>query len=260
MSNDLVILQDDKPMTTSLKVAEVFGKNHQHVLRDIDNLIERGVSNLGQTLYTHPQNGQQYRMFIMDRDGFTLLVMGFTGAKALEWQRKYIAAFNAMEKELKERSLAALPDFTNPVEAARAWADEVEAAQRAKARAIAAEEAKALVEAQVVEMKPKVDFVDEFVETEQGHYTPTQAAKILHVPPKKFTRYLRDSGLCLKKGRLEASAEYLTRGWFIHKADLAPSGYAYTQLYVTPRGLEALAGRVVHLMDKPDTSPRFGSK
>ncbi|KAF5059758.1 Phage regulatory protein Rha [anaerobic digester metagenome] len=76
------------PMTTSLKVAsealpshEVFGKNHNHVLRDIDALIERGVSNFGQTSYTHPQNGQSYRMFLMDRKGFVLLAMGFTKIK-----------------------------------------------------------------------------------------------------------------------------------------------------------------------------------
>jgi phage regulator Rha-like protein len=65
-------------------------------------------------------------MFLMDRDGFSLLVMGFTGNKALAWKLKYIEAFNRMEAELMKRQANVLPDFANPVEAARAWADQVE--------------------------------------------------------------------------------------------------------------------------------------
>ncbi|GAB6178148.1 hypothetical protein JCM16814_30390 [Desulfobaculum senezii] len=125
-TNSLVMLLDDKAMTTSLKVAEMFGKAHRHILRDIERLIERGVPNFEQTSYVHPQNGQEYRMFLMDRDGFSLLVMGFTGNKALAWKLKYIEAFNRMEAELMKRQVNVLPDFTNLVEAARAWADQVE--------------------------------------------------------------------------------------------------------------------------------------
>ncbi len=65
----------------SRDVAAYFGKNHFHVLRDIDNLLielgEGGLSNFGETPYVDPQNGQTYRRFDMDRDGFTLLAMGF---------------------------------------------------------------------------------------------------------------------------------------------------------------------------------------
>lgn len=42
-------------------------------------------------------------MYIMNRDGFSLLAMGFTGKKALEWKLKYINAFNEMERQLRER-------------------------------------------------------------------------------------------------------------------------------------------------------------
>ena len=51
--------------------------------------------------YVHPQNGQEYPEYLMNRDGFTLLAMGFTGKKSLEWKLKYIQAFNDMEKKLK---------------------------------------------------------------------------------------------------------------------------------------------------------------
>ena len=74
-------------------------------MRDIKNLLEgmlkiEQTSMFHKTTYINEQNGQSYPMYLMNRDGFSLLVMGFTGAKALEWKLKYIEAFNAMEKEL----------------------------------------------------------------------------------------------------------------------------------------------------------------
>jgi phage regulator Rha-like protein len=59
--------------------------------------------------------GRLQEMYIMNRDGFTLLVVGFTGPKALQFKLDYINAFNAMERQLK--SLVAIPNFNNPVEA-----------------------------------------------------------------------------------------------------------------------------------------------
>ena len=72
-------------VTTSLIVAEVFGKRHDHVLRDIENLSCSNafrLLNFGETPYIHPQNGQTYPMFEMTKDGFSFLVMGYTGDKA----------------------------------------------------------------------------------------------------------------------------------------------------------------------------------
>lgn len=108
--NELVFKSDDNQiLTTSLKVAEVFNKDHQHILRDIRTLIE-SMSSFGEPLmfeestYTHTQNGQEYPMFVMNRDGFTLLAMGFTGKKALQFKMEYIKAFNEMESALKSQS------------------------------------------------------------------------------------------------------------------------------------------------------------
>lgn len=103
-----------EPVASSRQIAESFGKAHNHVLRDIEALC-RGLPKIGQTpilfyktTYTHEQNGQSYPMYLMNRDGFTLLAMGFTGKAALEWKLKYIAAFNAMERQLSQK----LPDLT----------------------------------------------------------------------------------------------------------------------------------------------------
>ena len=90
--------------TTSRKVAEVFGKEHSHVLRDIRELgcsDEFRKSNFGFSEYKVDGNNKTYKEYVITRDGFTLLVMGYTGEKAMQFKEAYILAFNEMEKELK---------------------------------------------------------------------------------------------------------------------------------------------------------------
>lgn len=104
---DIVFEKDGVPMASSRKVAEVFEKRHNNVLRDIDRLIETGYSELS-SLFTegaayNDKARKDVRFFLMTRDGFSLLAMGFTGKRALEFKLGFIRTFNAMETELKER-------------------------------------------------------------------------------------------------------------------------------------------------------------
>ena len=112
-----VINNNGELVVSSRKVAEDFGKEHNKVIRTIEEI--RGVAKIGdtkemfyKTTYIHPQNGQEYPEYLMNRDGFSMVVMGFTGAKAIEWKLKYIKAFNAMEKKLKELSAPQTLDDT----------------------------------------------------------------------------------------------------------------------------------------------------
>nr|DAQ31015.1 MAG TPA: KilAC domain protein [Caudoviricetes sp.] len=105
MSDIVLSMQSGEPVASSRQIAENFEKNHNHVLRDIDSL-KKDVSNFGQMFFetTVPDSyGREQRAYLMNRDGFTLLAMGFTGKAALEWKLKYIAAFNEMEKKLTEQ-------------------------------------------------------------------------------------------------------------------------------------------------------------
>lgn len=93
----------ERAAVTSLDVAETFGKEHNHVLRDIKELgcsEEFRLSNFGQSSYVNAQNRKQ-PMYYMTRDGFTLLVMGYTGDLAMKFKEAYIRQFNAMEAQVQ---------------------------------------------------------------------------------------------------------------------------------------------------------------
>lgn len=92
---------EEKIVTTSLKVAEVFEREHKNVLQTIENLVANNQAAKFFNATTYKNRGKDYPMYEMDRDGFSLLVMGFTGEKALKWKLDYINAFNTMENELK---------------------------------------------------------------------------------------------------------------------------------------------------------------
>ncbi|HAP4164336.1 TPA: phage regulatory protein, partial [Enterococcus faecalis] len=102
-------MKNKQVVTSSLQVAETFRKQHKHVLEAIDELkqglAENSADLFYEDIYVHPQNKQSYRQVIMNRDGFTLLAMGFTGQKALQFKLKYIEAFNQMEKEIQQPKL-----------------------------------------------------------------------------------------------------------------------------------------------------------
>jgi anti-repressor protein len=105
--NELVHIDNQQVVTDSRSVAEHFGKRHDHVMRDIE-AYKKDVPNFGEMFHetTMPDSyGRQQKAYLMNRDGFSLLVMGFTGKVALEWKLKYIDAFNAMEKAIKTPQL-----------------------------------------------------------------------------------------------------------------------------------------------------------
>lgn len=97
--------QNDQVKTNSVLVAKVFNKEHSKVMRDIANLKcsnDFRAANFGLSSYVNEQN-KEFPMYEMTKDGFTFLVMGYTGQKAAEFKEAYINAFNTMEAELKSQ-------------------------------------------------------------------------------------------------------------------------------------------------------------
>ncbi|MDY6148974.1 MAG: Rha family transcriptional regulator [Porphyromonas sp.] len=100
---NLVEIKNNQVVVSSRRIAEHFGKRHADVLEGIDNIKTENSVVTSMFLETSYKagTGKAYKEYLMNRDGFSLLVMGFTGKKALEWKIKYIQAFNKMEAALK---------------------------------------------------------------------------------------------------------------------------------------------------------------
>lgn len=103
INTDLVEIKGGKPVTTSLKVAEVFEKQHFNVVRDIKNLgvsPEFNLFNFEEIEYEDSRN-RKYKAYAMTQDGFTMLAMGYTGRQAIQFKEAYIAEFNRMRVKLE---------------------------------------------------------------------------------------------------------------------------------------------------------------
>lgn len=127
------------PVTDSLKVAEVFNKEHRNIIRAIRNILGVG-SNLSapkwfyESTYIDAQ-GKPRPMFVMNRDGFSLLAMGLTGAKAMQFKVGFIEQFNAMEKVVRQVQQApttpAIPQsFAEALRLAASQAEQIEQQQK----------------------------------------------------------------------------------------------------------------------------------
>lgn len=109
--NELVKIKNNQVVVSSRQVAEKFGKLHKDVLENIRQILvaEFSAAKFFQET-TFENRGKQYPEYLMNRDGFSLLVMGFTGKDALHWKMKYIAAFNEMEAKLNGKPISLLKE------------------------------------------------------------------------------------------------------------------------------------------------------
>ena len=121
--NELVIMHDKQAVTTSLVLAEAFGKQHKNVIQAIEAKIEPAENQARykrmfyEGIYTD-KKGEQRKMYYLNRDEFTFIAMGFTGRKADEFKLKYIDAFNKMEEQIRNQSLQVLNQSTDDLKRA----------------------------------------------------------------------------------------------------------------------------------------------
>ncbi|MCM1315440.1 MAG: Rha family transcriptional regulator [Prevotella sp.] len=105
--NEITISKNNGELTvSSLQVAKDFEKQHKHVLEAIESIKAENsaVTKMFIESTYKAGTGKSYKCYEITRDGFSLLVMGFTGKQALEWKLKYIEAFNLMETHIKENN------------------------------------------------------------------------------------------------------------------------------------------------------------
>lgn len=188
--NEIILKeQNGQVVVSSRDVAEKFGKRHDKLTVEIERMYGDliGYAQNGghplfiENFYIHPQNKQEYKEYLMNRDGFSLLCMGFTGEKALQWKLKYIKAFNQMEEQLKEHQ-PKLP--TTYKEALVQLLEEVEKNEQLE------EERKVLL--------PKADYHDNVL-NKKDLLTTTMIAKDLGITARALNNMLVNNKILFKQ-------------------------------------------------------------
>ena len=229
-SEQLVRIENKQIVTDSRSVAEHFGKAHKHVLETITKLVSGDWPKIGPMFFetTMPDSyGRQQKAYLMNRDGFSLLVMGFTGKKALEWKLKYIEAFNNMEEELTNKKTMVIPkDYPS---ALRALANEYERSQ------------KLLAENKY--MFPKAEFYDTVASTE-SLLSMGEVAKVLDmgIGRNKLYKFLRDKNILMEDNipyqrYVDAGYFKLTEKHYMSGEDSIVS----TSTYVKQKGVDYIS-------------------
>jgi anti-repressor protein len=167
--NELMNTGNEEQRMSSREIAELTGKRHDHVMRDIVNLNKTyegmGLPKVGDTLYTHPQNGETYKEFLLTKMQSLDLMTGYKPDLRIKVNRRW-------EKLEKERAIV-LPNFNDPVESARAWADQVEKRQ-------IAEKERRQLQVQAVRDQPKIAFYNDVIKTPE-YFKMEEVAKLLAI-------------------------------------------------------------------------------
>lgn len=216
---DLITKGASVATMTSREIAELTGKEHRHVLRDVDVMLdELGVDKGGYAqTWTHPQNGQTYPEYALDRELTETLLTGYSAVL----RRKVIARWH----ELEANQAIKLPKTM------------------AQALRLAAEQAEQ-IEAQQLQLEaqqPAVEFVDRFVEAKSAKGF-REVAKILGIKEREFIASLADDKIIFKQGsNWLPFADYQPR-YFTVKTGEA-NGHAFIQTRFTPEGIAWVAKR-----------------
>lgn len=214
-------LMSVKPLTmSSREIAELTGKEHGHVKRDIEVMMQQlggDVSKFG-CIYLDSMNRKQTE-YKLDRRHVDCLLTGYSPVLRM----KVIDRWH----ELEAKQAPAVP---------RAYAEALLEAGR-----LALEVEKR--DAQLAKAAPKIAFVDQFVDN-SGSKSLRESAKILRMPERAMIEALvRDRVLYRQSGNLLPYSLHQKEGRFTVKTGTAETRHAYTQTRVTPRGLEWLANR-----------------
>lgn len=230
------LTETNEAMADSRDVAAYFGKKHFHVLEAVRNLNCSDTfrrSNFRSNVIKD-LSGESTSHVEMTKDGFTFLAMGFTGGRAATFKERYIAAFNVMEAELRNR-----PAF-DPAVALNdpAWLRSTLTVYTEKVLAL---------QDQVSELEPKAVALDR-IATADGSLNVTEAAKALQVRPKDLFSYLNAHGWIYRRNGAPQWLGYQSKvqaGLLEHKVTtvLRADGTERIteQVRVTPKGLAALA-------------------
>ncbi len=223
--NELLPINDKNATAltmSSREITKLVNSRHSDVCKSIETLISKGVIGGYQPKpYTHPQNGQiYYEYFLNKRDTYILVAQfspEFTAAVIDRWQ----------ELENQQNPTALLPQ--NYLQALE--------------QLVASEKEKQALALENKAMKPKADFVDLYVDIGTTK-SLRETAKILNMPEKAMIAALeRDKALYRQSGNLIPYSDKQSRGLFTVKTGTAEHGHNFTQTRVTSKGIQWIAQR-----------------
>ncbi len=225
MSELLPIMNKNASTLTmsSREIAELCEKEHRHVARDIEVMFEQlEINPKGYVqIWTHPQNGQSYREFMLPKDLTLTLVAGYS----VKLRKRIIDRW--LELENQQNPTALLPQ--NYLQALE--------------QLVASEKEKQALALENKSMKPKADFVDLYVDIGTTK-SLRETAKILNMPEKAMIAALeRDKALYRQSGNLIPYSDKQSRGLFTVKTGTAEHGHNFTQTRVTSKGIQWIAQR-----------------
>ena len=222
-----------KETMTSLEIAEVTGKQHAHIMRDIRKLLEQGVSesNFGLTSYRQAQpNGgsKDVPMYQLTKKGCLILASGYDALL----REKIINRWEELENQVRKSEIV-MPNFSNPAEAARAWADQFE-------RNLALEANNKELKEENQTLAPKGEYFDDLV-ARNLLTNFTKVAHQLNIKRKTFIEWLiRDKFIYRdQKNKLVPYAKYAHTYFHINDTKGKYSKWAGNQTLITPKGKEA---------------------
>jgi len=208
---------------SSREIAELVGSTHDNVLKTVRSLIEQGVVFGNETPYVHPQNRQTYSEFHLNFRDTMIIVSGYS----VKMRARIIDRWQELEAVIAAPVAPTLPDFTDPVIAARAWADQVE-----KSRAL---------QITLAEQAPKADFYDKYTKA-TGNKGIREVAKLLHANEREFVTFLRTNNVVYRlNGRLMPYSHQQGALRLDVKAGVAENGQAFQQAVFTPKGIAWIA-------------------
>ena len=225
---DLMITNNELTMS-SLEIANLTETRHDSTKRTIEFLVREGIivqphrvdeqmvdamgrKRVTQTYVFSGEQGKRDSIVVVAR-----ISPGFTAALVDRWQ------------ELEAQNSLQLPNFNDPVEAARAWADQVEANQ--------------IAQKQLEEAKPKIEFVERYVDSSYLH-SFRQVCKMLSAKENAFRAFLADNKIMYRLGReWMPYSQHLDAGRFEVKTGISKAnGATYSTAYFTTKGVEWIAG------------------
>lgn len=232
---ELVTVENNQVVASSRVVAENFGKRHDHVLRDIENLkisLPKSGELFYKTTYTNSR-GKEYPMYLMNKKGFMLLVMGFNGSKAIETKMKFLDKFEQMEEELRDLKMQLnVPSYQieNPIERAKVWIGEEEKRQQLQLEVKEKEEL-------LIEQAPKVEALDAITGNTDKLYTITQIATNYGMTAVKMNNLLHKMGVQYKQsGIWKLYAKYEGNGYTVTPTGQTDDGYTFKNMKWTNKG------------------------